>query len=241
MRIHVTFKDRVGITQEILMLLGARNLNLDAVEMSPPNVYIDAPTLSQKVLDELHHALLGVTGVQAVDLVDILPGQRRRLQLEALPQKDGKYVALESTTDTWDNIASRHDHPSFLMALGQLPGAGVDRAVMRRTLDAVLANWDWKTKIWGWDYPMIAMTAARLGATREAVDVLLKTDGPNNGYTAAGHNPNTNLPVYLPGNGALLAAVALMAGGWDGAPAGAAPGFPREGWVVRAEGFAPLP
>ena len=84
MRIHVTFKDRVGITQEILVLLGARNLNLDAVEMSPPNVYIDAPTLSQKVLDELHHALLGVTGVQAVDLVDILPGQRRRLQLEAL-------------------------------------------------------------------------------------------------------------------------------------------------------------
>ena len=58
MRIHVTFKDRVGITQEILMLLGARNLNLDAVEMSPPNVYIDAPTLSQKVLDELHQAFV---------------------------------------------------------------------------------------------------------------------------------------------------------------------------------------
>jgi hypothetical protein len=74
------------------------------------------------------------------------------------------------------------------------------------------------------------------------VDVLLKTDGPNNGYTAAGHNPNTNLPVYLPGNGALLAAVAMMAGGWDGAPALAAPGFPRDGsWVVRAEGFKPLP
>ena len=84
MRIHVTFKDRVGITQEILMLLGARNLNLDAVEMSPPNVYIDAPTLSQAVLDELNHALLLVKGVRAVELVAILPGQRRRLQLEAL-------------------------------------------------------------------------------------------------------------------------------------------------------------
>ena len=47
MRIHVTFIDRVGITQEILALLGARNLNLDAVEMIPPNVYIDAPALSQ--------------------------------------------------------------------------------------------------------------------------------------------------------------------------------------------------
>jgi hypothetical protein len=168
--------------------------------------------------------------------------EEKRLQLSKLPQKDGKYVALESTLDTWDNIASRHDHPSFLMALGQLPGAGVDREVMRRTLDAVLANWDWQTKIWGWDYPMIAMTAARLDARRQAVDVLMKTDGPNNSYTAAGHNPNTNLPVYLPGNGALLAAVAMMAGGWDGAPAGAAPGFPRDGgWVVRAEGFKPLP
>ena len=47
---------------------------------------------------------------------------------------------MESTPDTWDNVASRHDHPSFLMALGQLPGDGVDRAVMGRTLDAVLTD-----------------------------------------------------------------------------------------------------
>ncbi|MGF6394608.1 sigma 54-interacting transcriptional regulator [Pseudomonas plecoglossicida] len=84
MRIHVNFIDRVGITQEILALLGSRNLNLDAVEMIPPNVYIDAPTLSPIVLDELHDALLRVVGVQAVELVDFLPGHRRRLQLEAL-------------------------------------------------------------------------------------------------------------------------------------------------------------
>jgi hypothetical protein len=166
----------------------------------------------------------------------------RRTHLSALPQKDGKYVAVESHPDTWENVDSRHDHPSFLMALGQLPGDGVDPAVMRRTLDAVLAHWDWATKIWGWDYPMIAMTAARLGETQKAVDVLLKSDGPNNGYTQAGHNPNKGLPVYLPGNGALLAAVALMAGGWDGAPERPAPGFPSDGrWVVCAEGFKRLP
>jgi hypothetical protein len=166
----------------------------------------------------------------------------KRRHLSALPVRDGKYVALESVPDTWGDVASRQDHPSFLMALGQLPGAGVDRAVMDRTLDAVLAEWDWKAKIWGWDYPMIAMTAARLGRPETAVDVLMKTGVPNNGYTAAGHNPNTDLPVYLPGNGALLAAVAMMAGGWDGAPAGAAPGFPHDGtWTVRAEGLKPLP
>ncbi|WP_277965000.1 sigma-54-dependent transcriptional regulator, partial [Pseudomonas sp. RIT-To-2] len=78
------FIDRVGITQEVLALLGARNLNLDAVEMVPPNVYIDAPTLSPRVLDELRDALLSVGGVQSVSVVDILPGQRRHLQLDAL-------------------------------------------------------------------------------------------------------------------------------------------------------------
>lgn len=84
MRIHVSFQDRVGITQEVLALLGARNLNLDAVEMVPPNVYIDAPTLSPAVLDELRGALFSVMGVQAVTVVDMLPGQRRHLQLDAL-------------------------------------------------------------------------------------------------------------------------------------------------------------
>jgi TyrR family helix-turn-helix protein len=84
MRIHVSFIDRVGITQEVLALLGGRNLNLDAVEMVPPNVYIDAPTLSPQVLEELRDALLSVRGVQAMTVVDILPGQRRHLQLDAL-------------------------------------------------------------------------------------------------------------------------------------------------------------
>jgi hypothetical protein len=168
----------------------------------------------------------------------------RRIKLIAkLPQKNGKYVAIESTPDTWDNKDSRHDHPSFLMALGQLPGDGVDRAVMGRTLDAVLESWDWETKIWGWDYPMVAMTAARLGEPKKAVDILLYTRGPNNAYMANGHCPQRgDLPVYLPANGALLAAVAMMARGWDDAPTAGAPGFPKDGtWVVRSEGLKPLP
>src|SRR5476651_2824872 len=84
MRIHVCFIDRVGITQEVLAILGGRNLNLDAVEMVPPNVYIDAPTLSHQMLEELKDALFRVRGVEAITVVDILPGQRRHLQLDAL-------------------------------------------------------------------------------------------------------------------------------------------------------------
>ena len=173
-------------------------------------------------------------------------------------------MALESHPDTWDNVDSRHDHPSFLMALGQLPGDGVDRETMRRTLHAVLASWDWKTKIWGWDYPMIAMTAARLNAPEEAIDWLF-FDARNNRFGRGGMTPRVHLdahaaafvptagPVeagpdgpgyqraaetYFPSNGALLMAVALMAGGWDG-QSGAAPGFPKTGWKVRVEGVLP--
>lgn len=174
-----------------------------------------------------------------------------------LPVKDGKYVALESTPDTWDNVASRHDHPSMLMALGMMPETPVvDRATMNRTLDAVLQHWDWQTKIWGWDYPMIAMTATRLGRPEVAMEVLLR-NGPNNIYLPNGHAPvrsdealpanappgarRREIAVYLPANGSFLAAVSLMLGGWDGAP-GEHPGIPRDGtWVVKAEGWKPLP
>jgi len=177
--------------------------------------------------------------------------------LAPIPQKDGRYVALGSNPDTFDNIDSRHDHPTMLAPLGLLPGGpDVDRATMERTLEAVRTQWDWDTKIWGWDYPMIAMTATRLGRPDVAVEVLLR-DGPNNVYTATGLCPQRSdtaaasaggapsrkweIAAYLPANGALLSAVALMVAGWDGS-APPFPGFPRDGtWKVRAEGWRPLP
>jgi len=177
--------------------------------------------------------------------------------LAPLPQKDGCYLAEASHPDTFDNVNRRHDHPTMLAPLGLLPGTGVHRATMERTLAAVLRTWDWKTKIWGWDYPMIAMTAARLGQTETAVDLLLRP-GPNNVYLPNGHCPQRSdeaaakslkpgarkreIAAYLPANGAFLSAVALMAAGWDGAPAGPAPGFPANGrWMVRSEGLNRLP
>jgi hypothetical protein len=178
-------------------------------------------------------------------------------RLSPLPEKDGRYVALESHPDTWDDVASRRDHPAMLMPLGFLPGGPeVSRATMGRTLDAVLSRWDWRTKIWGWDYPMIAMTATRLGRPDVAVDVLLR-DGPNNVYTASGLCPQRGdtaadstpspaarkweIAAYLPANGAFLSAVALMVSGWDGCMQ-KWPGFPDDGtWKVRAEGWRPLP
>lgn len=168
--------------------------------------------------------------------------QEKINQLAPLPQKDGKYVAIESIPDTFDNIASRQDHPTMLAPLGLLNDKTVDTNVMANTLFAILQSWDWEEKIWGWDYPMIAMTAARLGKPDIAVDVLLM-DAPHNHYLPNGHCPSQGalLPVYLPANGALLSAVAMMAAGWQGAPEKPAPGFPIDGsWKVKAEGLYPM-
>ncbi len=163
-------------------------------------------------------------------------GWDRVLQRLATPAAaDGKYLFAESAPDTYADPRWARDHPSVVAAFGVLPGADVDRATMERTFEWIWGHWDWPST-WGWDYPMMAMTAARLGRPDMAVDALLM-DTPKNVYRANGHNhQRPGLTIYLPGNGALLYAAAMMAAGWDGAPQGAAPGFPRDGrWVVRWE------
>lgn len=155
--------------------------------------------------------------------------------LAALPVRDGVYLAHENCPQTYTE--RNHDHPSMLAALGMLAGEGVDLATMNRTLDKVKREWHWEDT-WGWDYPLTAMTAARLGEPALAIDSLLMVTAKNR-YLANGHNwQRENLPCYLPGNGGLLYAVALMAGGWRGAPNRHAPGFPADGsWTVRWEGL----
>ncbi|MFE5323327.1 glycoside hydrolase family 65 [Paenibacillus sp. NPDC056579] len=158
-----------------------------------------------------------------------------REKLSELPEADGVYLAHENCPDTYTK--ANIDHPSMLGALGMLPGKKADLQVMRNTLLKVMDSWTWE-HTWGWDYPMAAMTAARLGEGAWAVDLLLK-DVTKNTYLANGHNyQRPGLYAYLPGNGGLLTAVAMMAGGWQGGPEGHAPGFPSDGsWTVRAEGL----
>jgi hypothetical protein len=148
--------------------------------------------------------------------------------------REGVYAAIDVPPYTLVD-----DHPSMLYALGFVPPTElVDPEVMRATLRSVVSTWDWAST-WGWDYPAIAMTATRLGEPATALDALLMPVAKNT-HLPNGHNRQTpSLPIYLPGNGGLLAAVALMAAGWDGGPA--APGFPTEGWVVRHEGLHPSP
>ena len=160
--------------------------------------------------------------------------------LSALPMRDGLYVNAESAPTTFTDANQRRDHPTLLGAYGFVASPRVDREAMRRTLRRTFETWQW-SDTWGWDYPLVAMTAARVGEPSLAIDALLM-DTPKNKYHPNGHNyQRPGLTIYLPGNGGLLSATAMMAAGWDGAPRTSAPGFPREGWTVRAERLRGLP
>ena len=136
-------------------------------------------------------------------------------------------------------LKCRSDHPAVLGACGLLPDYGLyDREKMKHTLSWVMDNWNWATT-WGWDYGMIAMCAARLGDGETAIRALL-LDEEKNTYLVSGHNYQEpkRLRVYLPGNGALLDAIAMMCAGWDGCKNIKNPGFPQNGkWNVRWEGL----
>ena len=157
------------------------------------------------------------------------------------PVAEGKYLFAETTPDCYTNPKWNADHPTVVGALSFVPGPEVDLATMRTTFDWIWRNWNWPDT-WGWDYPMLAMTAARLGEPERAVDALL-LDTPKNHYALNGQvYQRPGLTIYLPANGGLLYAVALMAAGWDGAPKRNAPGFPDNGqWEVRWENLRPAP
>jgi hypothetical protein len=155
-------------------------------------------------------------------------------QLSLPPQKDGVYLAHENCPETFTKLPFYTDHPSMLAMYGVLAGDKINPAVMSATLDKVLAVWD-KTTLYGWDFPMLAMTACRLGRYEDAVNLLLM-DSPKNTWLANGHNRmvgDNALPLYLPGNGGLLLATAMLAAGYDGRPG---PLFPK-GFEAAAEGI----
>ncbi|MBN1144881.1 MAG: hypothetical protein JXA72_10685 [Bacteroidales bacterium] len=167
--------------------------------------------------------------------------EKVRNGLPMLSQKNGLYLAAESAPDSYSNPRYISDHPMALGVFGMMPGSPLmDTSVMKTTFDYIWKNWHW-TDTWGWDFPMTAMAATRLGMPEKAVDALFM-DVKTNTYLVNGHNyQDDRLRLYLPGNGALLAAVAMMCAGYDGADTDT-PGFPKDGtWKVKWEGLQPLP
>ncbi len=157
-----------------------------------------------------------------------------------LPVEDGRYLSHEGCLDTFTHF--NEDHPSMLLAYGLLPGERADANYVSNTYDKIMECWKFDT-MWGWDFALMAMTKVRLGDPSGAIDILLM-DTPKNSYVASGNNYQRlrhDLPLYLPGNGSLLLAVAMMAAGYEGCEE-EAPGFPKDGsWCVRQERMLPFP
>lgn len=152
-----------------------------------------------------------------------------------LPVAEGVYTTYEGIPDMWTKYT--YEHPALTGVYGMLPGDGVDLTTFRRTLDKICKEWQFD-RIWGWDFPMMAMAAARTGQPALAIDMLMHSSA---GFQFDEHGLATGGPFpYFPSNGALLTAVAMMCAGWDGSE-GDTPGFPKDGsWTVRHEGFVPM-
>ena len=119
------------------------------------------------------------------------------------------------------------DHPIVSGVLGMIPETGlVDKTVLGHTLDTIQKKWNWNT-CWGWDFPLLAMSAAAINRPEQAVDFLMM-DAPKNRYLVNGHNyQDARLSLYLPGNGGILSAVAKMC---------TSDRFPKNsGWKVKWE------
>jgi hypothetical protein len=131
-------------------------------------------------------------------------------KLSKLPVLNGLYLCSEDTRDSYENQRYLSDHPIVSGVSGMLPKTIMtDNGIMAFTLDTIMKKWNWDTT-WGWDFPMLAMSAASVKRSEQAIDFLMM-DAPKNRYLVNGHNyQNPRLAIYLPGNGGLLTAVAKM-------------------------------
>jgi len=153
--------------------------------------------------------------------------------LAPLPVENNLYVLHEGVQDMWTKY--NYEHPALIGTYGMLPGDGIDLEILDNTFDKIMSVWNFE-KVWGWDFPMLAMTAARLNRPDEAIDLLLHE---NFGFDQHGLAYSMKGPFpYFPANGGLLTAIAMMAEGWDDTENVNAPGFPGNGkWKIKYEGF----
>lgn len=103
------------------------------------------------------------------------------------------------------------------------------------TYEAIQATWNF-TASYGWDFPMLAAAAYRLGKPDDAFAFLLDPDFEFDdvGMPVGGSQVPT---PYMPGSGSLLMTVANMVHGWiDDAGSDDGPRLP-DGWEIQYDGF----
>jgi hypothetical protein len=156
--------------------------------------------------------------------------------LAPLPTVNNTYPIYEGIPNMWTDPVTVTDHPAMAGIYGLLPPtAAVNLTIVNNTAQKIYSAWDF-ANLYGWDFPLLAMNAARLGDAEKAIALLLDQNFQFDdvGMPVGG----TRVPTpYFPASGSLLLAVGMMAGGWDGGPDDIGSRWPR-GWNVLAEGFA---
>ena len=242
------YADLVLESAEFIADYPVYNSDTDSYDLGPPLIPAQENHLPEETRNPVFELEYWKLGLDIAALWQIRLGRkvpvkwkrvRRRLAKPPVDPDLKAYAAHQNCSDTYGDYAA--DHPSFLTAFSFFSGSDIDPEIMSRSLDLVLKRWD-RDSLWGWDFPMMAMCAARLGRLDDAMDILLMSADKNT-YLANGHNtqlPKEDLPLYLPGNGALLLAVAMIAGSLQGSEDDMSFSG-SESWVFRNEGFSPYP
>lgn len=160
-----------------------------------------------------------------------------RDNLAPLPVEVDTYVTYEGIPNMWTDNSTTNDHPAMSGIYGLLPppasGPPLNLTILQNTAAKIKETWALEES-YGWDFSMLAMNSLRLGNVDQAIKYLLHPifQFDDAGYPVGGSRVPT---PYFPNSASLLIAMAMMAGGWDGAPG---LHFPK-GWDVKVDGFTP--
>lgn len=241
----VTYYDLVEETAEFMVDFAVYNPERQLYELREPLIPVQEnhdPMVTRNPAFELEYWVLTlkIAAQWAKRLGKEVPLSWIRVaeHMAEMTIRDEKYLTHENCPDTYSCF--NQDHPSMLCSFGVIDSGRIDQQIMENSLYEVEKCWDYAS-LWGWDFAVMAMTAVRLGKSEYALDLLLM-DTYKNRYVKSGNNfqeGRPDLPLYLPGNGSLLLAVALMTAGYPGS--GELPGFPKDGtWTVEFEGIQPF-
>jgi hypothetical protein len=100
-------------------------------------------------------------------------------RLASLPIVDSVYVMYENVPDMWTEF--NRSHIDVIGTGAFIPDKFVDLKILNKTIDKVWSEWDMEST-WGWDFPWLAMAAARAGQAEKAVDALLMNSTKNEDY-----------------------------------------------------------
>ncbi len=137
MRIDVTAKDRLGITQDILAIFRRHDCNLFATEMIPSHLYIhfDPKSLT---LEQIRQELLTIDGVFDVVKIEFLPTERRQNQLKVLLSRLPDPI-FDINREGTILVASKAAAEICGVATEQLEGQSINRYIAE-PLDQLLNN-----------------------------------------------------------------------------------------------------